>query len=244
MFVWHKQSLMDAAAEGVGGGDNPTTAFDAAAFKTELMAEVARMNNGTAAAIKKELAKAIAAVTASATPPPGEAPAGDPSGADPGAPKGTPDPAINAKMQSLERQIKTLTDGMKASEAERNTERELRLESERRAAIKDAMSAIPFRDQTSSEAFFKIVSSDIERDEEGNLVAKSDSGPLPVADYIRGMSEKLSGLLAPKGGGGSGASPGRAPANRQFTLDDIRPGMSPEDEREILAQAGHALRGR
>lgn len=230
--------LRDAAGEPGSGGGNPPAApaFDPEAFR----ADITKMVNGAVNSLKKEFVKAVK---------PPEAPPADPAPEhpEPGQPALDPakpvqsSPELNAEMQKLKRELQRLSDATATLKGEREKERELRMESERRAAIKDAMTGVPFREGY-ADAFFRIVSGEVKRDEDGNFIAESDAGALPLKDYIRAMTEKYSAFVQPAGNGGSGAAPGRTSTKKQYTLEDIKPGMTREQQQEILSYIGNLPR--
>lgn len=214
--------------------------FDPETFRTTLMSELkdefSKMLGGHVKELKKEMAKvqttAKPAETAS-------------SGTEETVPASTTGTATqkaeenkaNLELKRMREQLDQLT--QKATAAEK-----AKLEAERVSAIKDAMSGIQFKDDSASRFFFKSISTDIERDEDGSLVAKgADGNYLPVTDYVKQQAELLPGLIAPKGLGGSGAVAGKKTASTGLTLEDIKPGMTKEQKDAIWAQIRQAQQG-
>jgi hypothetical protein len=138
--------------------------------------------------------------------------------------------------------VKALTAKLEEKEKAIESERVARLESERKSAIKDAMSGIQFRDKLHSDLFYKAVNGDIVRNEDGELVAKTDAGDLPVKDYITEMAGNMDGFLAPKGAGGTGATVGGKATKNVVSMDDLKPGMSKETEALAFKQIADAFR--
>jgi hypothetical protein len=84
---------------------------------------------------------------------------------------------------------------------------------------------------------------DIVRDDEGNLIAKTDSGDLPFKDYIQQQADGAPFLLAPKGGSGAGASGGVArPGGKGYNIDAMTPAqiaaLKPEEQADLYRQVG------
>lgn len=136
------------------------------------------------------------------------------------------DPAVNAELARLRREhdqaMKKVNEALDTSKKERDA----RLEMERTTAIRNVLNELPFRDQASRDLFFKAVKDDIKRTEDGELIADSANGPLPLKDYLTQTAESTgSSLLAPKTTGGAGASVGgkKGPAGRTWTHGDLTP---------------------
>ena len=96
---------------------------------------------------------------------------------------------------------------------------------------------------------YRVVKDDIQRAEDGRLVAKSTQGEVPVRDYLAQFVQENPELLPARitGGSGVGSGPKLAPSGGGLDLDKIRPGMSPEDldkvRQEISRVANQTLRG-
>jgi hypothetical protein len=206
--------------------------FDADAFKSSIMEDITKMMNGITKELKKDLVKAI---TPKAVPTPEPAAQEEPAPTSVSAAS----PTQNAEINKTNLQVKKLMETVENLTKQLNTTTAEKLEAQRISSIKDAMAGIPFKDETSSKLFFKAITSDIVRDDEGNLVAKTDGGYLPVADYIKNVAETTPGLMAPQGRGGSGATPGKLA--KGYSLDDIKPGMPADQQAAIARQALAAL---
>jgi hypothetical protein len=96
---------------------------------------------------------------------------------------------------------------------------------------------------------FKAVKEDIIRTEDGNLIARTEDGEVPMRTYLSKFVAENPELLPGRIQGGSGAGPGHAPSMKPngIDLDKIRPGMSAEEldsvRREIARVAKQAIRG-
>lgn len=96
---------------------------------------------------------------------------------------------------------------------------------------------------------FRAVRDDIVRTEDGRLVAKSDSGEVAIKEYLSKFLQENPELLPGRIPGGSGAGPGqRTPvATSGIDINNIRPGMSPEEldkvRQEVARLANQAMLG-
>ncbi len=96
---------------------------------------------------------------------------------------------------------------------------------------------------------YRYVRDDIQRAEDGRLVAKGDQGPLSLKEYLSQFVNDNPELLPARIAGGSGMASAQkiAPSGGGIDLEKIRPGMSPEDldrvRQEISRLANQTLRG-
>ncbi len=97
---------------------------------------------------------------------------------------------------------------------------------------------------------FKAVQDGVFRAEDGRLLARSDSGEVPLKEYLSSFVSENPEFLPARIPGGSGiTSAHKAPREgvESVDLDGIRPGMSPEQmervRKEILRVASQNLRG-
>lgn len=251
MLWWMRGPLFDAAAGDAGGGAGAGAGsgagsgsgdggqsgaggtFDAGAFKTELMGEVNKALNGFSKSMKTEITKLFQSSGGGSGSggqggQGGDGGSGSGSGGTGSGASADPikDPAVNAKIQLLEKQLETLR-----TESEQNKERASkaeneRLESERRTYIKDALGKIKFRSQEHRELFFNAHQSQVTRDDDGNFVVQTERGPITADQYLADRANSMPDLLEAKGEGGSGAR-GSGASNGRGTwvpsMDDLEP---------------------
>lgn len=96
---------------------------------------------------------------------------------------------------------------------------------------------------------YRAVKDDIQRREDGQLIARSGPGEVSVRDYLAQFVQENPELLPARmtGGSGMGSGPKAASNSGALDLDKIRPGMSPEEldkvRQEVSRVASQALRG-
>jgi hypothetical protein len=252
MRLRYNGPLMIKAGEadgGVGAGEQKPPTFDQAAFKTEILAELNKTVNGAIKGLKGDLSKMFhPQEQSSGTESSGDSAAGTGTDATAGQATGSKvlDPAVNAELQLLRKQIKTLTTGTDDLKKERDAEKQARMETERQTAIRNVLNSIEFRDQESRDLVFQAVQPAVKRDENGALVAESASGPVTYDAHIKSYVDRFPYLLAPRGAGGAGASNGKtAGGSQKWTMADITPSkmatMKPE---EIADMAKEIMAGR
>jgi len=95
---------------------------------------------------------------------------------------------------------------------------------------------------------FRVVKDDIQRAEDGRLIARGEQGEVSLKEYLSNFVQENPELLPARitGGSGTGPAPKTAPSGG-LDLDKIRPGMSPEDlervRQEISRVANSTMRG-
>jgi hypothetical protein len=96
---------------------------------------------------------------------------------------------------------------------------------------------------------YRAVKDDIQRRDDGQLIARSGPGEVSVRDYLAQFVQENPELLPARmtGGSGMGSGPKTASNTGALDLDKIRPGMSPEElekvRQEVSRVASQALRG-
>jgi hypothetical protein len=218
---WMRGPLRDKAGEGTDGGGGVGDApppFDPAAFQKSLMDAVNKTINGAIKNLKTELGK---------KPDPEPNPDPDPEPEPKGGDKTDP------KVRALEKQISSLTAKYEAAEKARQESERKAEEKERHAAIRSELSKFNFASDGAREAAFKIFRDDIRRGDDGSLIGGSEDAPL--AQFIEDAMKQHEYLLAPKPAGGAGASSGNRKGTATVSLDDIKPGMTKEQEAAALA---------
>jgi hypothetical protein len=143
------------------------------------------------------------------------------------------------RREQLERRVNELAD-------ENRRNRQVAEEIERNSAIRTELQRLGV---AKIDLAFKAVKDEIQRTEDGALIARTDTGELPMRAYLSQFVAENPELLPTRISGGSGAGPGhaqQAPA-QGIDLDKVRPGMSAEDldrvRREIARVARQTIRG-
>ena len=146
------------------------------------------------------------------------------------------DPRMNAELLQMRRQNDQLSaqveELMKARE---NAEYAAEL-SDRTAQIQSVLNTYPFANDASRDVAFNFFASQVDRDDQGNLIAND----LPLKEFVEQSMGQLNGLLASRNVGGAGATAngGRTTAP---TMEQIRPGMSKEERSAVLTHAASLL---
>lgn len=238
--------LFDEAGEGTGAGGGST--FDPVAFKAELLADLRKDLNGISKSLKTDISKSIKDILTA-----GSGGQGQGQGEGQGSGNGQQgqgegqqgqgetkiDPALNARLQALERTNKTLADEVTAAKKAREEAENKQRETSRQSTIRDVLAGIEFRDDAARKDAYKVIAGDIAYDEDGNLVASTDKGAVSAEEHIKAYfaDNSRAYMLAPKGGGGSGARPGTRQNGGGYTpriTDDITK-LTPE-QREVYRQ--------
>jgi hypothetical protein len=143
------------------------------------------------------------------------------------------------RREQLERQVNDLVE-------ENRRSRQAAEDAERNAAIRTELQKLGV---AKLDLAFRAVKDDVQRGDDGRLVARGEDGDMPLRDYLTRFVGENPELLPARisGGSGMGSTPKTAPGGGAMDLDKIRPGMSAEElERvrlEISRVANQTLRG-
>ncbi len=139
-----------------------------------------------------------------------------------------------AQLQRSEREGAKLAKRMAKLETDAAETTRRAEERERHAAIRSELGALAV---TKPDAAFKIVRDDIYRGEDGKLYAKNAEGDeVPLKEHVAGWLKGFPEFQPPRTAGGSGAvgqASSLSPPGGAITLDDIRPGMKPEEKQRV-----------
>lgn len=143
------------------------------------------------------------------------------------------------RREQLERRLNELVD-------ENRRSREMAEEMERASSIRAELQRLGV---TKVDLAFKAVKEDIQRNSEGRLIARTETGDVAMKEYLAGFLNENPELLPGRIQGGSGAGSGQKSPITASTvdLDKIRPGMSAEEldkvRQEIARIASQTIRG-
>lgn len=157
------------------------------------------------------------------------------------------EPAYRAELQEERKRREQLERRVNDLIEENRRSKQIADEAERSAAIRAELQRLGVG---KVDLAFRAVKDDIARTDEGRLVARTESGEVPLKDYLTSFVSSNPEFLPARISGGSGI-PGtqKSPpgGSGSIDLDKIRPGMSPEDRdsarQEIARVAAQALRG-
>lgn len=156
------------------------------------------------------------------------------------------EPAYKAELMEERKRREQLEQRMNELVRENQRTRQMADEADRSATIRTELQRLGV---AKVDLAYRIVRDDIQRSEDGRLVAKTESGPVPMKEYLSQFVHENPELLPARISGGSGMGPtAKAPqGGGAVDLDKIRPGMNPEEleriRQEISRLASHTLRG-
>ena len=206
------------ADDAVVPGTTPD-AFDAVKFRTELLAEFNKGLNGALKALKTEL----------------KPPAADP----PEDPQPDPGDKTDPKVKALEKKLADLATKYDAAEKSRQ-ETEARAKQERLSgSLRTEL--LKFVAPERVESALRIFGPDVRYAEDGAMIGGADETPL--AEFVAAAITKHEYLMPPKQVGGAGATTGNRRGQPAVTLDDIKPGMTKEQEAAALLSIRQFLPG-
>jgi hypothetical protein len=144
------------------------------------------------------------------------------------------------RREQLERRVNELVEENKRS-------RQVAEEAERSSAVRAELQRLGV---AKIDLAFKAVQDGVVRTQDGRLVARGDSGEVPVKDYLAAFVSENPEFLPARIAGGTGMTTTlKAPATGRETveLEKIRPGMSAEEmqrvREEIVRVASQTLKG-
>ena len=157
------------------------------------------------------------------------------------------EPAYKTELLEERRRRETLEKRINELAEENRRSRQMALEADKNAAVRSELQKLGV---SKIDLAYKAIKDDIQRTDDGRLVAKNLHGELPVTDYLQQFIQENPELLPARITGGSGAGSGhKAPSSPATTLEleKIRPGMSNEDleraRQDIARVALQAVRG-
>ena len=144
------------------------------------------------------------------------------------------EPAYKAELEDERRRREVLERRMNELVEENRRSRLMAEEAERNSAIRTELQRLGV---SKVDLAYRAVKDDIQRTEDGRLVAKTGQGELSLKEYLTHFVSENPELLPARMVGGSGATgnPRAGTFNTSFDLDKIRPGM-PKEELERARQ--------
>ncbi|HLH19243.1 MAG TPA: hypothetical protein VKX45_18620 [Bryobacteraceae bacterium] len=144
------------------------------------------------------------------------------------------------RREQLERRVNELVEENKRS-------RQAAAEVERSSAIRSELQRLGV---AKIDLAYKAVQDGISRTEDGRLIARTESGEVPVKEYLSGFVAENPEFLPARIAGGTGVTAtSKSPSAGRETIDidRIRPGMSAEEmqrvREEIVRVASQTLKG-
>ena len=156
-------------------------------------------------------------------------------------------PAHQAELQEERRRREQLERRVNELVEENKRSRHVAAEAERSSAVRGELQRLGV---AKIDLAYKAVQDGIVRTEDGRLVARTDSGEVPVKEYLAGFVAENPEFLPARIAGGAGVTGSlKAPGtgHESVNLERIRPGMSPEEmqrvREEIVRVASQTLKG-
>ncbi|HUI56706.1 MAG TPA: hypothetical protein VLY04_17145 [Bryobacteraceae bacterium] len=157
------------------------------------------------------------------------------------------EPAYKAELLEERKRRESLERRMNELVAENKRSRQVAEEAERSSTVKGELQRLGV---AKIDLAFKALQDAIVRAEDGRLVARGDSGEVPLKEYLAGFVNENPEFLPARivGGTGMTATLKAPPSGRETVrLEQIRPGMSAEEmqrvREEIVRVASQTLRG-
>ena len=144
------------------------------------------------------------------------------------------EPAYKAELEDERRRRETLERRMNELVEENRRSRQMAEEADRNSAIRTELQRLGVN---KVDLAYKAVKDDIQRSDDGRLIAKTGQGELGLKEYLTHFVSENPELLPARMVGGSGAqgNPRNTAFSSAFDLDKIRPGM-PKEELERARQ--------
>ena len=161
--------------------------------------------------------------------------------------KARSEPAYKAELMEERKRRETLERRMNELVAENQRSRKAAEEAERSSTIRAELQRLGV---SKVDLAFRAVQDGIVRSEEGRLVAKGESGEIPMKEYLTNFVNDNPEFLPARISGGTGmTATHKAPGGGRdaVSLEQIRPGMSAEEmqrvREEIVRVASQTMRG-
>ena len=156
------------------------------------------------------------------------------------------EPAYKAELIEERNRREQLESRVNDLVEENRRSRQIAEEAEKSAAIRAELQRMGV---SKIDLAYRVVKDDVERGDDGRLVAKSDQGERPLKDYLTQFVNENPELLPARIAGGSGTGPAQksAPSGGGLDLERIRPGMSADEleraRQEISRVASQTMKG-
>ena len=156
------------------------------------------------------------------------------------------EPAYKAELLDERKRREELEKRVNDLVQENHRSRQIAEEAERSSSIRAELQKLGV---AKVDLAYRAVKDDIHRSEDGQLIARSGPGDVPVREYLKQFVQENPELLPARITGGSGMGSGQKVVTNTgaFDLEKIRPGMSPEElekiRQEVSKVANQALRG-
>lgn len=157
------------------------------------------------------------------------------------------EPAYKAELIEERKRREQLESRVNDLVQENKRSREIAEEAEKSVAIRAELQRMGV---AKIDLAYRVVKDDLQRSEDGRLVAKGDQGERPLREYLSQFVNENPELLPARIAGGSGTGPVQKVTTGSgggLDLDKLRPGMSAEElervRQEISRVASQTMKG-
>lgn len=156
------------------------------------------------------------------------------------------EPAYKAELMEERKRREQLESRLNELVHENQRTRQMAEETERGSNIRSELQRLGV---AKLDLAYRAVRDDIQRSEDGRLVAKTELGVVPMKDYLTQFVNDNPELLPARISGGSGIGQALKATSQAMSidLDKMRPGMNPDDlermRQEIARLANQTMRG-
>lgn len=213
-----EEVLRDGEPQAGGGG------FDPVKFKSELLAEFGSLMKAQFGELVKSFKPAEPKVEPKSEP-----------ALEPGQGNDNKDKPTDTALASLQSQVKEMQAKLEAAEKARQDAIKAAEERERLSAIRAKLGDFQFASEAARDSALRILGGEVVRGEDGALYGPDKTTPFDQF-IAKSLEETHDYLLKPKDVGGSGAMNPAHKRQAPIDLNDIKPGMKPEDRARVLAE--------
>jgi hypothetical protein len=142
------------------------------------------------------------------------------------------EPAYKAELEEERKRREALEKRINELAEENRRAKERAEEAEKTSAIRSELQKLGV---AKIDLAFRAIKNDIIRTDDGSLVAKDDTGPMKLSDYVAKFVQENPELLPARVGGGSGSSLASKHNSHNHLLDieRIKPGMDRNELEQI-----------
>jgi hypothetical protein len=167
-------------------------------------------------------------------------------GAPPASGGGNPaiPPEVNVQLREQTQQIKTLTEGMRKVQADKEAAEKRAEETDRFSQVRTALQGMPFVSEQAANTAFQQVIPHVRRLDDQSLVATVNGDNFPVSAFSKEFLEKEHAYLFKSSGSSGSGAPAQGTGvhlGPKGNTDMIKPGMSATDRAAVMQAIREAM---